>query len=197
MLQLADVEEIRDHLLRLPAIVDQQAEQDRSLPEVVEQWLRYAEELLSKSRSSSAASVASIRSSLLSVSNRGPVAAEGPRRRSAARKASIEAAAEALRRGEAVLSSAVSSAQDRLGTASDLMLTIVAAGAVRGIPAPPADLRSRGGWLTAVWQMLAAHEETREMAGQLLGLAGPRDALVLLDRTLSRVMSPAAAPWES
>ncbi len=186
MLPVVNLEEFHRLLLELPGIVDALDARSSDGPIAVRAWLVEAEGVLERNRMPAAGSIAALRARLDSAS-RGVVPDGVVVTGNLARRKVVRAvAAEVLAEAADLLASRIASDEARLDEADRLarQLTIAARvkGMVNGHPSPG----DHAAAVSSIWSAVVADPELSGGAVHLLSLVGPSDALIVMDRALTR-----------
>lgn len=185
MLRIVNLEEIHGLLLRIPSLVD---ELEHKMPNAivnVRQWLTTLEQALENNRLPLAGNIAALRGGLDSaISGVIPAGIEFHGRVSS-RKIREAAATEMLKRASDLVASALQKDGDRIDEAQRVARQLIALARFKGlIPAnrPDGDPIEN---VKAVWNNMQSDQEIGQGAAHLIGLVGPHDALIVLDRGIS------------
>jgi hypothetical protein len=186
MLRVANVEEIEGLMLQLPALVQQQERHSTEFARMAAAWLEAFERVLVANRLHEAATVASLRSTLIAA-KQGQVPASLTFRggRPTRWRVSNAIASEALRRAAEVANTLVEEYKPRLREAERIAQQIVALGVSRGLIHPKTAGATNTEYLGAVRRTLMMAAELTTALAHLEGLVGPHDALIFLDRALA------------
>lgn len=184
MLSILNLGEIREMLLRIPALVDGLERHHTNAVEQVRSWLTKLEDILTNNRMSDAGNVAALRGVLASA-ERGVIPPElhfG--QRTTARKIAEATAVDILRRVSDFVSNAVREDVSRISEAERIARKLVAVARFKGlIPDKPfeGDVTEH---LKATWRRMSTDPDIGPGSVGMLGLIGPNDALEILDRTI-------------
>jgi hypothetical protein len=180
---LAQVEEVHATLLRAGPLTDRYAAGDAAFFGLVEAWIADLERHLGSARLPAAATLAGVRAGLVAVRQGAtPRDVQGPRL--SGRKLRDAAAADALRRGEAVVREALAPRVRQLQEASEIAGQLAALAMQRGFVGPGDPRLGHEGRLRKVWQALLDDPASSAAAALLQGRVGAFDSLALLDRAL-------------
>jgi hypothetical protein len=185
MLGILNLEEIHGLLLRIPDLVNLQERRDPGFVQEVKRWLATMELVLGNNRMPVVGNVAALRG-LLTSAERGAIPAEiEVHGRPTSRIIRESAATEVLRRAGDLVSNAVREDVSRIAEAERLGRKVVALadfkGLIRAIPRGSDNTAS----LKKIWHTLSADPDIAAGAANLLGLIGPSDALIVLDRAIT------------
>lgn len=185
MLHIVQLEEIDDHLRRLPSVIALYRERDSRFLDEVDRWLTRVEEILQNNRLPIAGIVASSRASML-MARDGVFTGEcEATRRVSARRRQDAVASHVLAAVAETVNGAVQADRLRMEEASRIALHAItvarAAGLLQGREIQSSDAEFAK-WLL---QTLKNSEATLQAAVQLEGLIGPVDATIILDRQLA------------
>jgi hypothetical protein len=186
MLRIVNLEEIHGLLLRIPSIVD---ELERKVPHAignVREWLMTLEQVLENNRLPLAGNIAALRGGLDSAFNGVIPAGIEFHGRVSSRKIREAAATEMLKRASDLVTSAVQADGARIDEAQRVARQLIALARFKGlIPAnrPAGDPIEN---IKSVWNSMQSDTEIGQGAAHLIGLVGPHDALIVLDRGITR-----------
>lgn len=186
MLRIVNLEEIHNLLLRIPRLVDGLNRKDPGAIDDVRRWLVDLEQVLENNRLPLAGGIAGLRGEL-DAAFRGVIPAgivfHG---RVTGRKVREAAAAEMLRRAGDRVASVIQADESRIADAERVARQLIAVARFKGlIPGRPAD-RDPLEDVKSVWKAMQSDPEIGQGAVHLLGLLGPHDALIVLDRGITR-----------
>jgi len=186
MLRIVNLEEIHGLLLRIPSLVDELERKEPHAVADVREWLASLERVLESNRLPLAGNIAVLRggldSALMGVI---PVGVEFHGRASS-RKIREAAAAEMLRRASDLVTAAIQGDGSRIDEAERVARQLIALATFKGlIPTsrPAGDAIEN---VKAVWNAMQSDTEIGQGAAHLVGLVGPHDALIVLDRGITR-----------
>jgi hypothetical protein len=190
-LRVRQVEEIAEHLLLLPALVERQEQRSPDFVRGCVAWLKALEAMLAANRLAEAGTIAAVRSGLVAaVRGAAPAGLEIQGTRTRARVAEAVASM-ALQRGADVATALIAPHQARLAEADRLARQLVAVSASRGGPGVRTSDEPYEVFLQGLRRSFAAHADLAGAASLLESLVGPHDALILIDRALAFVLAPA------
>lgn len=185
MLHLANLTEIEELLLRVPALVTSFEARDMQFPESVKTWLEDVERVLAANRLAVVSEIAVLRGVLI-ASQRGVVPnivnLEGKATR---RKVQEATASEILRRAQTSISDAIRMTVTQFQEAEKLVRQIVAVAGRKGLLLEP-DPNNHGEWLKVSWQSIENDPDLAAAAVHVAGLIGRVDTLAVFDRELAR-----------
>lgn len=185
MLRIVNLEEIHGLLLRIPSLVDELERKGPHAIDGVRQWLVTLEQVLENNRLPLAGNIAALRVGLdAALSGVIPAGIEfhGSVSRRKIREA---AAADMLKRASDLVTSAVQGDGNRIDEAQRVARQLIALARFRGlIPAsrPAGDPIEN---VKSVWNSMQSDTEIGQGAAHLVGLVGPYDALIVLDRGIA------------
>lgn len=179
MLSIIHVDRIQDCLRSVAQVVNSQQRREVDFPRLVLEWLATAESVLNDARQPSLAQVAGLRSALLT-------ALHGPRRvNGQSRRALLEAAAsEALRKGQEVLAATIESRTAQIGEAELMVSRVLAVAEVKGLLGAVPEELDHPAKLRFLIEAFKQDADTAGATVHFIGILGPVDATVVLDRAL-------------
>lgn len=182
MLRIVQLEEIQNHRLSLPALVTRVVKRESNALEAAEAWIEAAERMLLANRLPAAASLATHRLSLKAGADGVlPVGLTAPPD-TPRRSLRFLAAGESLRRTAELLHEAVARDELRFADAEGYARQLVVVGRAKQLPA----FVETPHVVMAVWQAMLGDSDLVSGALRIQGLTGPQDALVVLDRAMTR-----------
>jgi hypothetical protein len=180
LLSVIHVERIEDCLRAVSALVDAQQRRDVDFPRRVLEWLTTAEGVLQDARQASLSQVSALRSNLLAAHH------AARRDTGQSRRAFLEAtASEVIGKGQGVLGSVIEPRLTQIAEAEQLVSRVLAVGAIKGLLAAVPSALQGEARLRDILARLKSDADTMAATAHFLGLLGPIDALVVLDRALS------------
>ncbi len=184
MLRIMHVEEIADHLLLLPDLVQQQERRSTDFAPNTDAWLKSLERVFSANRLYQTGNIAALRSSLVAV-EQGQVPAGLEFRGRLTRSRVMNAmASQALQRAAELTSNLIAENQPRLAEAERVARQIVAAARSRGLVPAREEGVSNIQYLRMFRHSLVTSADLESVVIHLEGLVGPHDTLILFDRAL-------------
>lgn len=185
MLRIVNLEEIQNMLLRVSDLVDRLDRQDPSFVHEVKCWLLALEEVLGSNRMPVAGNVGVLRGLLISA-ERGiiPVGIEF-HGRSTGRKIREATATDALRRANELVSNAVLEDVSRVAEAERVARQLVTLANYKDLILPYPHGSDHTKSLKTIWRNMSADPDIGPGVVHLLGLLGPHDALIALDRAIT------------
>lgn len=186
MLRIVNLEEIHNLLLRIPSLVDELERQEPHAIGNVREWLMTLELVLENNRLPLAGNIAALRGGLDSALNGVIPAGIAFHGRVSSRKIREAAATDMLKRASDLVTSAVQGDGNRIDEAQRVARQLIALARFKGlIPAgrPDGDPIEN---VKAVWNNMQTDQEIGQGAAHLIGLVGPHDALIVLDRGITR-----------
>jgi len=185
MLRIVNLEEIHGLLLRIPSLVDELERKESHAIGNVREWLVSLERILESNRLPLAGNIAVLRggldSALMGVIPAG-IEFHG---RASSRKIREAAAAEMLKRATDLVTSALQGDGSRIDEAQRVARQLIALARFKGlIPTSRPDGDSIEN-VKAVWNAMQSDTEIGQGAAHLIGLVGPYDALIVLDRGIA------------
>lgn len=179
MLSVIHVDRIEECLRAVSSLVNSQQRRDVDFPRKVLDWLIGAERVLHDARQAALSQVAALRSSLLAVDH------GAHRTTGQSRRAILEStASEVIGKGQAVLGSVIETRLTQIAEAQQLASRVLAVATIKGIlSAVPSNLQGEHR-LREILTHLNTDPDTAAATAHFVGLLGPVDALVVLDRTL-------------
>lgn len=185
MLHIVNLEEIESMLLRVPLLVDLQEQRDANLVEEVKHWLVDLETVLKNNSIPEAGNIAALRSLLIS-SERG-LKPEGIEIRGSVtgRKIKEATAATVIQKAGSLVSDVICKDRERVAEAGRIGRQLVALGRAKGLIGELPGGRNHGEMLKVLWRALAADSEMQAGVVNVEALAGPNDALIILDRAIT------------
>ncbi len=176
-------EQLNEHLLRLPAVIDLYAANDASFIARAHDWIRDTEQRLQALRSPRASLLAAERGKLVAANEARPDGAG----RATTRKHARNVASEVLSVCEASVREAIADADRRLDDARTRMAQLIAvASSKQPIPLPPTEPRTA--WLSKIWTSMAQVPEAAGMVAFIGTTMRRVDVLYLLDDLLSNLL---------
>lgn len=185
MLRIVNYEEIRGLLLLLPKLADRLERKEAGFPDQAKNWLKAVEKVLANNRMLEAGNVATLRAVLLSA-ERG-IIPQGItfRAKPTARKIRDAVYADVLRRAEELLSGAIRDDGFRIAEAERLGLRLIARAKAKGIIPPQMPEGDHIETIKSIWRAMTADPDIGLGTTSLLGLLGPYDSLIIVDRLLA------------
>jgi hypothetical protein len=186
MLRIVNLEEIQGLLLRIPGLVDMMDQRDPDFVADVKQWLTTLEKALDSNRMPAAGNVAALRG--LFISSEDGVIPSGIdfHGRPTKRKIRNATAALVLRGTGDLVSSVIQKDQERVSEAERLGRQLVALARAKQLIRQQPSGEDWKEMLKAIWRAMSDDPELSPGTTNLEGLVGPHDALIVLDRTISR-----------
>jgi hypothetical protein len=185
MLRVVNLEEIQGVLLEVPALVDRLSRHDPDYGQHVHRWLAEVERILGNNRLSLAGNIASLRALLIGA-EAGVFPTQYQPQKPQPRRRIIEAiASDCLRQASDLLSQSVAADENRIREAEQLMRQIVALADHKGLVPDPSQVTDWTGYLKTVWRAIEQDADLQNGKVRMLGLVGPNDTLLLLDRTIT------------
>jgi hypothetical protein len=184
MLNLVNLEEIQGVLLCVPALVRELERRDASFVGSVKAWLTRGEQVLVSNRLPAAAEIAALRAVLISAERGAIPPGIAFNTRVTARKIKDASAADALRKAEERITSAIGQDAQRFAEGEKLIRQIVAIAQRKGLTDRASGGERNPGVLRAIWHAVALDPDLAAAATRLVGLVGAHDVLILLDRAL-------------
>lgn len=186
MLPVVNLEEFRRLLLALPDIVDALDARSSDGPVAVRAWLVEAEGVLERNRMPAAGNIAVLRARLDSA-RRGAVPDGVVVTGTVARRKVVQAvAAEVVGEAADLLASRIGADEERLDEADRLARQLTVAAQVKGMVNGHPSADDHAGAVSSIWSAVVADPELSGGAVHLLSLVGPSDALIVMDRALTR-----------
>lgn len=186
MLRIVNLEEIQNLLLRIPLLVDMQEKKDTNFALEVKRWLAGVERVLENNRLAIAGRIATLRAELISaeigILPKG-IVAHG---RLTPRKIRDATAAAELREAGELILSHIEQDKARIAEAERLCRQLMAIAKAKGIPSTLPGITDHTEMLKALWHLLRNDSDIAPGTVNMEGLVGLNDALVILDRTLTR-----------
>ena len=186
MLRIVNVEEIQELLRLMPGLIDDLKKRESRSIENVGSWLEAMEQTLANNHLSLAGNVAGLRGVLDGALNGViPVGIEF-HGHATMRKIREAAAVEVLRRARDLVTIAIQDDTARIAEAERLGRQLIAVAKFKGLIPESPDSSRHTESLKAIWSSMQANSEIVQGAVHLLGLVGPQDALIVLDRGITR-----------
>jgi hypothetical protein len=183
MLNIVNLEEIQGLLLRVPVLIRELDARDPNFAGSVKAWLTQGEQILTSNRLTVAAQVAALRGVLISAERGAVPSGMAFTKRTTTRTIKDAAAADVLRRAEELMSSAIHADTLRFAEGEKLTRQIVAVAHRKKLTdAPGVDKHPE--ILKTIWQAMVKDPDLAAATTHLVGLVGPHDVLILLDRML-------------
>lgn len=186
MLPVVNLEELHRLLLALPAIADALDTRTSHGPESVRAWLVEAEGVLERNRMPAAGNIAALRARLDSA-RRGAVP-DGVQVSGAISKRKVvnAVAADVVGRAAELLAGQIGADEERIGEADRLARQLTVAAQVKGMVNGHPAASDHAAAVASIWGAVVADPELSGGAVHLLSLVGPSDALIVMDRALTR-----------
>ena len=184
MLNIMNLEEIQSILLRVPVLIRELEARDVSFAGSVKTWLTQGEQTLSNNRLTVAAQVAALRGVLISAERGAIPSGMAFTKRATLRMIKDAAAADVLRKAEELMSSAINADAARFAEGEKLTRQIVAVAYRKGLTLVAPDVGTHSERLKTIWQAMTRDPDLVSATTHLIGLVGPHDVLILLDRML-------------
>jgi len=186
MLAVVHVDRIQECLRAVASVVDAQQRREMDFPKRVLDWLADAEKILHDARQAGMSQISSLRSTLLTTHH-------GSKRNLAqTRRAQMEAvASEVLAKGQEVLTAAIEPRVAQIAEAELLVSRVLAVASVKGsLRGVPKSLPHEA-LLAQILSALKQDQDTVSATVHFMGILGPVDSLIVLDRVLgNRLSSP-------
>ena len=186
MLRIVNLEEFHRFLLRVPALVDELDNRTADAPGAVRSWLIEVEGALETNRMPLAGNIAGLRARLDSAS-RGAVPDGVVLTGSVTkRKVRYAVAAEVLKEAADTIAAQLEADGARIDEADLLARQLVVAAQVKGLVNGPPSPAEHADTIQALWTAVLSEPEIGPGAVHLLSLVGPNDAVIVLDRAITR-----------
>jgi len=186
MLRIVNLEEFHRLLLRVPALVDDLESRTADAPGAVRDWLVEVEGALENNRMPLAGNIAGLRARLDSAS-RGAVPSGVVITGSVTkRKVRYAVAAEVLKDAADTIAAELEADGARIDEADLLARQLVVAAQVKGLVNGPPARADHADTIQALWTAVLSEPEIGPGAVHLLSLVGPNDAVIVLDRAITR-----------
>lgn len=186
MLRIVNLEEFHRLLLRVPALVDGLESRTADAPRAVRDWLVEVEGALENNRMPLAGSIAGLRARLDCASRgavpRGVVITGSVTKR----KVRYAVAAEVLKDAADTIAAELEADGARIDEADLLARQLVVAAQVKGLVNGPPASADHADAIQALWAAVLSEPEIGPGAVHLLSLVGPNDAVIVLDRAITR-----------
>jgi hypothetical protein len=192
-LTVAQYEELLDVLREVPVLVDRLEARHAGFDEDVLRWLKRAEQTLTNNRLPAASQIASYRARLIEAGRgvlRGDLTIVG---RTSVRKIKEATAALQLELGNDVLQAAIAERQSVFQEAERIARQVMAVARAKGIGMPPDDSGTQQRFLHELRDRLSMDPDLASVYTHIVGLVGPTDTLVMLDRAATSVASKTEA----
>lgn len=186
MLRIVNLEEIHGLLFRIPSLVDELERREPHAVAGVREWLASLERVLENNRLPLAGNIAVLRGVLDSALTGVIPAGIDFHGRASSRKIRDAAAAEMLKRASDLVTAAIQGDVTRIDEAERVARQLIAVATFKGLitaSRPAGDAIEN---IKAVWNAMQADTEIGQGAAHLIGLVGPHDALIVLDRGITR-----------
>jgi hypothetical protein len=187
MLQIVNLEVIQAMLLRVPGLIHALERRDPDFVGIVKSWLTEAEQVLISNRMAVAAEVAGLRGMLISAERGVMPAGLVFSGRATARKIKQACAADVLRRAEELISKAITEDAARFAEGERLAQQIVSVAQRKGLTMAATSADKYTEMLNAIWYAMIADPDVGSATTHLAGLVAINDALILVDRMLTRL----------
>lgn len=186
MLNLLNFEEIQGLLLLVPGLIRGLDVRDALFAGSVKAWLLQGEQVLTNNRLTIAAQVATLRGVLISAERGVIPSGMAFTKRTTPRTIRDAAAADVLRKAEELISGAIQADAGRFAEGEKLTRQLVAVAHKKRlhVAASPGD--GHPDRLKSVWHAMIKDPDLGTAATHLIGLVGPHDVLILLDRILPK-----------
>lgn len=185
MLRIVNLEEIQNMLLRVSALVELSEHHDLNFVSSVKNWLIDLEKVLNHNHLSVAATIATLRGTLISAENGAiPVGIEF-KGRATKRRVREATASQSIRQAVDFVMTTIKKDVERVTEAERITRQLVSIAKSKGLikEIPAGD--NFTGMLKAIWQTMSADQVLSQGIVSVEGLVGPNDALVILDRTIT------------
>jgi hypothetical protein len=193
MLRIVNLEEIQNLLLRIPRLVDGLEQRDPNFVQNVRQWLTVVEEVLVNNRMPLSGNIAALRGTL-DATERGAfppgLTFHG---RPTARKIKEATGADVVRRAGELISNALQEDVSRIAEGERLSHQLIALAKSMGLFAGGISDGTSTQKLKDIWNTISADPNVAPGAVRLESLVGQNDALILLDRAITRDTMPGTA----
>jgi len=187
MLRILNFEEIQTHLLKVPELLVLLEKRAPGAFEAVNGWLKRFENILENNRLQQAALIAGLRGFLANAARGLGPELEGAQARGGTRRALKEAAArEVIRKASEIGVGLLEGDAGRFEEADVMARKMITMADFKGLIPKAPDPRDHTGNLKAIWKSIQKDKDLEQAALHLVSLIGPRDALVILDRGITR-----------
>lgn len=186
MLRIVNLEEFHRLLLRVPALVDKLESRAADAPGAVRDWLIDVEGALENNRMPLAGNIAGLRARLDSAAKGavpGGVVLTGSVTK---RKVHYAVAAEVVKDAADTVAAELEADGARIDEADHLARQLVVAAQVKGMVNGPPSSADHADTIQALWTAVLSEPEIGPGAVHLLSLVGPNDAVIVLDRAITR-----------
>lgn len=185
MLRIVHLEEIKELLLKAPALVSLLEKKDVGVVREINSWLNSLERALINNRMTIASNVASFRSVLISA-NQGAITAgisfHGKLTKRKLREASCSYV---LQNTNDIVANAIQNDINRYDEAEGLMRQLIAVANAKGLIQIKPEGLDHTQFLKTTWTNFSSDPEMLSGTVRMEGLLGPHDSLVLLDRIMT------------
>ncbi len=186
MLRVVNLEEFHRLMMELPDIVDALDARRSDGPVAVRAWLVEAEGVLERNRMPAAGNVAALRARLDSA-GRGAVPEGVVMSGNVTRRKVVQAvAADVIGGAAGLLATQIGADEQRFDEADRLARQLTVAAQVKGMVNGHPTTGDHAGAVSSIWSAIVADPELGGGAVHLLSLVGPSDALIVMDRALTR-----------
>lgn len=186
MLRIVNLEELHAQLRAIPRLVDALERKEAGAVDGVRRWLAEVERALESNRMPLAGRIAGLRATLDSAANGVIPAGVGFRGQPSRRKVREATAREMLKRAADLVSAGIQDDGTRVAEAERVTRQLIAVALFKGLIPERPGTGAHMQRVQAVWAAMRADPQIEQGAVHLLGLVGPYDALILLDRGMTR-----------
>jgi hypothetical protein len=185
MLRIANLEEIQNLLLRVPAIVEQNEQRNPSFVSTVKKWLTELETVLKNNRLAAAANVAALRGNLISTEQGNIPLGINIKGRITKRKIQQATASQSLSQTVEIVSNVIQKDVERVAEAQRITRQLVSIAKIKGLITELPHGQNFTAMLKSIWTKMSQDQALTQGTVSVEGLVGPNDALLLLDRTIT------------
>ena len=185
MLRIVNLEEIQNHLLRVPAIVQLSQQRDINFISETKKWLTQLECTLKNNQLPVSANIAALRGNIIS-SEQGNIPT-GIRFEGHATKRKIKeaTASQSLSQAVDIITCSIQKDVDRINEAERVTRQLVSIAKNKGLITELPHGKNFSAILQHIWKKMAADQILSQGVVSVEGLVGPNDALLVLDRTIT------------
>ncbi len=186
MLRIVNIEEIEGLLRHIPTLIDRMEQRDTDFVGSVRRWLSRLEQALENNRMPTAGEIATLRGVVASA-DRGLIPdGINLNGRVTNRKLREVVAGDVVRRAATLVSDVIRNDRARVDESDRIVRQMLAIAHAKGLITAASNDPGSPEALQGVWQALRADSDTAPGAVNTEGLIGPHDAILVLDRAITR-----------
>lgn len=185
MLRVVNLEEIQNLLLDVSTLTDLHEQRDPDYVPEAKSWLKKVEKVLDNNRMSVAGTIAAYRGLLISAEQGIIPTGFEIHGRVTKRKIQDGAATLLIKQTSDIVSNAILGDQERIKDAERMTRQLVSIANVKGIISDIPNGDDSADVLNSIWKAMTDDQDLSAGTINVVGLVGPFDALILLDRIIA------------